>query len=233
VATFPASVEDWRDLIAANAGDLPNDFLLGWIQIESNGNPCSWTRFSEAGIFQLMAGDNIAQGGTTLAAQHPVPPCASGVQTTAYLASLSSDQAYEQVRGGLQYVNYCRDQVRTKLAAYGYAGQPGWTESDWSFWAMVKMWHVAPGVIPAMLQAGIDGNGGIPTDWDAMAQYVTGVSPSWLSNARTVGVYGDGGGSAIGGFVASTPGAIIMGLLGIGLGVLAARWATKRYLHPA
>ena len=192
---FNASVEQWRADVENQAGTLPVNFLLMWIQVESNGNPCSWTSLQEAGIFQLMPPDNIAQGGTTMAAQHPIPPCAAGTQTTAYRTSLSDDQAYEQVRGGIQYVNYCRKQADAQLALAGYAGQPGWTDSDWSYWAMVKMWHVLPGRIPSMLQAGIAGNGGIPADWDAMAQYVTNVPANWLDNARKVGIYGQGGGS--------------------------------------
>ena len=196
---FNASVEQWRSDAAAQMGSLPLNFLLMWIQVESNGNPCSWTSLQEAGIFQLMPPDNIAQGGTSMAAQHPVPPCVSGSQTTAYRSSLTDDQAYEQVRGGIQYVNYCRAQADAQLALYGYAGKPGWTDSDWSYWAMVKMWHVLPGRIPGMLQAGINGAGGVPADWDDLVKYVSTVPAAWLDNARKVGLYGQGGGSIIGG----------------------------------
>lgn len=195
VATFNASVEQWRSDIEAQAGTLPLNFLLMWIQKESNGNPCSWTSLSEAGIFQLMAGDNISQGGTSLAAQHPVPPCSPGMQTTAYRSSLTDDQAYEQVRGGIQYVNYCRTRAEAYMSMYGYTGQPGWTDSDWSYWAMVKMVHVAPAKIPSMLQAGINGSGGVPSDWDQMMRYVSGIPSSWTDNARAVGIYGQGGGT--------------------------------------
>src|SRR4029077_17165388 len=51
-ATFNASVEAWRSDVASQAGDLPIDFLLMWIQVESNGNPCSWTRMNEVGVWQ-------------------------------------------------------------------------------------------------------------------------------------------------------------------------------------
>jgi hypothetical protein len=157
-ATFNASVEQWRADVAAQMGSLPINFLLMWIQVESNGNPCSWTSLQEAGIFQLMPPDNIAQGGTTMAAQHPIPPCAAGVQTTAYRSSLSDDQAYEQVRGGIQYVNYCRKNAESQLALAGYLGQPGWTDSDWSYWGMVKMWHQGGGSLLGGITGALTGN---------------------------------------------------------------------------
>jgi hypothetical protein len=125
-----------------------------------------------------------------------VPPCTAGTQTTAYRSSLTDDQAYEQVRGGVQYVNWCRTIAEKFMDQYGYSGQPGWTSSDWSYWAMVKMVHVLPGRIPGMLQSGIDGNGGqIPADWDAMTPYTQGVPANWLDNARRVGIFGQGGGT--------------------------------------
>lgn len=192
---FNASVEAWRSDVEAQMATKPLNFLLAWIQKESNGNPCSWTSLQEAGIYQLMAGDNITQGGTTIAQMHPVPPCTAGVQTTAYRSSLSDDQAYEQVRAGMQYIDYCITRVDAYLGMYGYAGQPGWSTSDWSYWAMVKMVHVAPAKIPSMLQAGINGYGSVPPDWDTMMQYVTGIPASWTDNARWVGQYGQGGGT--------------------------------------
>lgn len=192
---FNASVEAWRDDVAAQAGTKPIDFLLAWMQVESNGNPCSWTSLQEAGVYQLMAGDNMVAGGTSIAQQHPVPPCVAGAQTTAYRSSLTDDQAYEQVRGGMQYIDYCISRVDYFLSTYGYAGQPGWTDSDWSYWAMVKQYHALPSVIPGLLTNGLQG-GSVPSDWDAMMQYSPSVN---TSNARRVGVFGAGGGSIVNG----------------------------------
>lgn len=190
---FLASVEAWRDDVTMQAGTIPVDFLLAWIMVESAGNPCSWTNYGggEGGIWQLMANDNLTNAGTTMAQQHPVPPCTSGAQTTAGRASLTDDQAYEQVRAGIQYVNYCRSRVDAWLAMYGYTDQPGWSDSDWSYWALVKQVHAAPAYIPTLLAAGVAG-GSVPADFDAMMTF----SPSYnTSNARRVGVFGEGGGS--------------------------------------
>lgn len=225
-AVFNPSVEQWRADVEAQMGTLPISFLLMWIQVESNGNPCSYTSLAEAGVFQLMNGDNMVQGKTTMAEQHPVPPCTAGVQTTAYRSSLTDDQAYQQVRGGIEYVNYCRARVDAWLGQYGYAGQPGWSSSDWSYWAMVKMVHVAPAKIPGMLSSGLAG-GGVPADWDAMMQNVSGIPTSWTDNARKVGLYGQGGGTVFNRTY------LIYGGMAIGVVVLAALMARSGRQHAA
>lgn len=193
---FPSQVEGWRNDIKKQAGTLPIDFLLAWVQIESFGSGCSDTKYSEVGIFQLMAGDNIAQGGTSIDQQHPVPPCIPGQSTHVWRDGFTDDQAHEQVRGGLQYVNYCRRNAEAALGAAGYLGQPGWSSNDWSYWAMVKMWHVAPADVSKLLSAG--SANGIPTDWDDMMTNAGGIAPTnWTDNARAVGIFGDGGGSIL------------------------------------
>lgn len=216
------SVEAWRSDVAAAAGDMPINFLLMWIQKESNGNPCSWTSLQEAGIFQLMAGDNIAQGNTSIDQQHPVPPCSPGVQTTAYRSSLTNEQAKWQVDGGLTYVRYCRKRASDFLSQAGYK----WSDKDWSYWAMVKMVHVAPGVIPNMLQQGIAGYGSSPPDWDTLMTYVTGIPPSWTDNAKAVGLMGQGGGGMnIGGQI------LVFAALGAGVLALLALTKSQRSAH--
>ena len=218
--SFGANGDAWRSDVEAQAGMLPVDFLMEWISVESGFNPCSYTSLQEAGIFQLMAGDNMAQGGTTMAQQHPVPPCVAGVQTSANRASLTDDQAYEQVRAGIQYVNFCKDKASALLNMYGYGDSGGWSFDHYSAWCMTKMVHVAPAVIPGMLHAGLAGAGGVPADWDDMVQYVTNVPASWLANARKVGAYGEGGGSIATAALSAISGDnkfLVLGALGVGL----------------
>lgn len=194
-ATFQPSTEAWRDLVSSQAGDKPIDFLMAWIDVESAGNPCSFTKLQEAGIFQLEPPDNMTQGGTTLALQHPVPPCATGMQTPVAFSQLTSDQANEQVRGGLQYVDYCRTVARADLNAAGYTD--GWSDTDASFWQMVKMVHVAPAAIPGQLAQAVSVLGFVPPDWATWRATTTAWPASWLDNAEKVGAYGAGGGSVI------------------------------------
>jgi len=193
-AVFSSSTEMWRPLVSAQSGGIPVNFLLAWIQIESCGNPCSWTSSSEAGIFQLMPPDNIAQGGTSVAAIHPVPPCVSGAQNTAYYTSLSSDQQYEQVRSGIQFVNYCRTQAHQALSN---AGQD-WGEDAPDFWMMVKLWHALPGIIAPGLASAASTLGYPPNNWSDFLQGSAAQYSTPIANAQWTGSFGIGGASAIG-----------------------------------
>ena len=187
--SFIGTVEDWRDLVTAQAGDVPVEYLLAWILRESNGSPCSWvTKTQEAGIFQLMPPDNIAQGGTTLAAMHPVPPCTAGVQTSKWFSDLTDAQANEQVRAGIQYVNYARSRVHQLLVQYG--GQD-WDENQ-DFWTMVKMYHNLPGVIPPGLTAAQSALGAPVQTWADFRQYA-GSYNKWLNYAEWIGAYAANG----------------------------------------
>jgi hypothetical protein len=200
---FRATAEAWRSDFEFAALDMPTDFLIAWIDVESGGNACNYTTSTgsvEAGIWQLMSPGNMQTAQTTIAEQHPSPPCASGANSFVARSGLSDAQADLQIKPGLRYVRACRDLARAQLAKYGY----DWSERDWSFWAMVKMVHVAPAALGPMLQWGINANGGTPpADWDAMMVGVpTGSWPSaipanWSANARKVGVFGQGGGGIL------------------------------------
>lgn len=180
--------DDWVPLLMAQAGDIPLDYLRAWILRESNGSPCSYTGKAEAGIFQLMPPDNVAQGGTTLDLIHPSPPCTPGIQTTKWFADLTPDQQNEQVRSGIQYVNFARARVHQLLVQYGGAD---WDEGQ-DFWTMVKMYHNLPGVIPAGLAAAQQALGRSPQTWAEFRQYA-GAYGKWLDYAEWIGSYAGGG----------------------------------------
>jgi hypothetical protein len=199
---FNPSVEMWRDLVSSFAGDIPVNFLLAWIQIESCGSPCSFTASSEAGIFQLMPGDNINVAQTSVAALHPQPPCGAG-NSFVYMSALTDDQQVEQVASGLRYVNYCRDTAHKKLQA---AGQD-WSEDTPDFWMMVKQVHAAPAYISTGLANATSILGYPPTDW---AQFKLGLPGYNLSNAEWTGSFGIGGGGVTSSLMT------VLALLGIG-----------------
>ena len=231
---FPPAIEQWRSALATAAGiDVPVDFLLAWIDIESGGNPCNMTTETgsqEAGIFQLMSPGNTSVAGTTAAQLWPQPPCSSansgGGGGQATFAAMTDAQRSEQVRSGLQYVRSCMAYVDAALAASGYSGAPGWTSRDWSYWALVKWVHIAPAYIPSMLQAGMAGAGGIPVDFNDMIQYATTPKPAnWVTNATSVGAFGAGGV----GLSNLTSSPTNLALLAGGLGLLLA--ITYRYTH--
>ena len=208
---FDASVERWRSRVAAAAGDLPVDFLLAWIQRESDGNPCSYTSMHESGIFQLMPPDNMITGGTTEAA---LRPACSGQSAT---RSFTNAELDEQVRSGIRYVRAMRDVVRKKLAKTGV----NWSESSPDFWRVVKLQHAYPGPTEAWLAGARAALGRAPATWAEMRSTISGYA-TVLNNAEWVGGFGGGGGSASSG---STVKLVII------LGTLAAL-ATMALRHP-
>lgn len=204
--SFSSRVEDWRPLVTSMAGDLPVEFLMAWIQRESDGSPCSYPRdkygnlTGESGIWQLMPPDNIAQAGTTLALQHPTPPCTPNTANSpsnASLASLTADQANEQVRAGIQYVNYCVSTVQAALTSVN-ADPAAWDPSGQDFWRLVKLVHAAPALVTHGLQLATNQNGQPPQSWDDFTTTAIG-NNCWIGgcgttllNAGAVGAFGGG-----------------------------------------
>jgi hypothetical protein len=165
------------------------DFLLAWIQKESYGNPCSWTSLREAGIFQLMIGDNQRDGGTTEAALRAACVAAP---SQSLARTLSDAEANEQVRSGVQYVRAMRDNARRKLAAVG----ANWPESSTDFGKMVKFEHVLPGRTATWLAAAKAGLGRAPANWKELVPFApaAGIPSNWVANADWVGSYWNGSG---------------------------------------
>lgn len=191
MTVFRSSVEAWRPLVMTLGNGKPIDFLLRWIDKESGGNACDYTKLFESGIFQLMR-ENLANVGSTEAAYHPTPPCQPGARSIVSYDTLTSDQQITQVQVGLNYVDRCVDKAQAVLAQYGY---DAWTPDTTSFWSMVKMAHVAPARMPVMLAQGLACNAGVPpADWDALM--FCGPFPntpqSWTDNAGDVGSYATG-----------------------------------------
>lgn len=189
-ASWPASVEQWRPLLQKYAGGIPIEFLLAWISRESGGNPCSYTTLHEAGIWQLMPPDNTARAGTTEAALRAY--CVGSTQQAA--RPLTQDELDEQVRSGIQYINYARQLAHSVVP---------WSESNPDFWKMVKMVHVAPARVTAY------GPGSI--SWADFVSRVQNTPASWTNNADWVGSFGVGGGG-----IGATISDAVAGVRGLG-----------------
>jgi hypothetical protein len=182
--TFPARVEAWRPLLAQYAGDIPVDFLLAWVQRESNGNVCSYTRLRESGIFQLMPPDNTNAGGTTEAALRT--SCIGNTQLRLRPATPAENTL--QVTSGIRYVEYARARTRAKLAAAGAT----WSESSPDFWMAVKLYHALPSALN-YLQTYTKIYGRPPRNWAEFTSVIPSAdtrSLAWLENARWVGSFG-------------------------------------------
>lgn len=188
---WPASVEQWRDLVTRYAGGIPVEFLLAWIKVESGGNPCDYTWLRESGIFQLMYPDNLAQAGVTEDALRTACDPAQAQQCISYrsdcnaqpIRPLTDDESTLQVTSGIQYVNACRAYVDRFV---------NWSTRSADYWKMVKMVHVLPSPVAKFASSS--------ANWDDFYQKARagGTPASFLDNAATVGAYGEGGGGILG-----------------------------------
>lgn len=177
-AIWPTSVLRWTPLLKRHAGSIPLPFLFAWLKKESDGNPCSYTSLRESGIFQLMPPYNTDQGGTSEAALRAA--CIGTSQKAS--RQLTDQEAEEQVRSGIRYVNYARDYARRHVK---------WSESGKDFWKMVKMVHVAP----ARVKKYAPGTSSW-AEFRARAAAGGDTPAHWLDNAEWVGDYGVGAGAA-------------------------------------
>ena len=172
-AIWPASVLQWTPYLKRYGGSIPLPFLYAWLKKESGGNPCSYTTLRESGIFQLMPPDNTSRGGTSEAALRAA--CVGTSQAVG--RTLTAAEADEQVRSGIQYVNYARNYARALV---------NWPESSPDFWRLVKMVHVAP--------ARVSQHAPGTSSWTEFRRKAAANTPAhWLDNAEWVGGFGGGG----------------------------------------
>jgi len=205
-SAFPASVEQWRSLLASEGSDLPLEFLLGWLKHESGGNPCSTgIPGVEAGMFQTYHPTDDKYGATFAQLRE-------GCSGQSVTGTVRRDL---QVKSGLNYVRGKRDAARAHLARVGAS----WSENSADFWSMVKQEHALPCVAVDLLPLVTRKLGRPPNGWrefrDAvMATPASGMPAGCagfaasaskrglrnrledtLANAETVGAYGAGGAS--------------------------------------
>lgn len=191
-AIWPASVLRWGPLLQKYAGSIPIPYLYAWIKKESNGNPCSYTTLRESGIFQLMPPGNTSEGGTSEAALRAA--CVASTQQAS--RPLTEAETEEQVKSGLQYLNYAKSYARKYV---------DWPESSTDFWKMVKMVHVAPARVKQYAPGARNW-----AEFRARAAAGGNTPANWLDNADWVGSYGVGAGGV------STAALVLVGLAAVG-----------------
>jgi hypothetical protein len=123
-------------------GDIPLDFLLGWIDVESNGRLDVITRLDERGFFQI----------------HPAESRDHHLQH----ARLTTDPDYS-VRAGLQIVRAYAD-----LACQRYPWLPYGSEL---FWRIVKLQHAMGSPLTQRMLSDMRRRGLPPTSWGAIKAY--------------------------------------------------------------
>jgi hypothetical protein len=133
-------------LLEAYRGDIPLDFLLGWVYVESNGvNELPLTpRLEERGYFQVSKEES-----QQIHADHE---------------RISRDPDYS-IQAGVKLVRY--------YAAFVRKAFPWATDGTEFFWRLVKFVHAmglgdVPKLIKQMQREGVE-----PSSWEAIARYGT------------------------------------------------------------
>jgi hypothetical protein len=164
MAAFPPQVEQWRAPVDRFASgtlvDGQTDFVLQWINEESNGSLCSTgIPGVEAGIFQL---DTRAGADAQYASfADLMGPCQRGARLA---TDLTDDEMQVQVGSGIAKIS---DAVAFAQSILDSAGV-SWSGSD--FGSAVKQVHASPCVLH--LLPTIVAQQGSPASWDDFTEAV-------------------------------------------------------------
>jgi len=128
-------------MLDQHRGDIPLEFLLGWIATESGGFIDVVTHLDERGFLQIMRSESAM-----LKLDH---------------ARLSTDPEYS-VRAGIQLVRFYENVVRKQY--------PWFTPGTELFWRLVKLLHaMGMGTAAALLSSMRKNN--VPMTWEAIKRY--------------------------------------------------------------
>jgi peptidoglycan hydrolase-like protein with peptidoglycan-binding domain len=126
-------------------GDIPLDFLLGWIRVESGGRIDSLTNLCERGYFQV----------------HPEEAADYGIKNH---QDISFNRDYS-IQAGLEIVKRCLARARALADKYGLPKQGK------LFLGLVKMHHWIPSG-PDKILGDMRARGVKPASWDDLKAYV-------------------------------------------------------------
>ncbi len=141
----PTSAQDLIKLLNQYRGDIPLDFLLGWIEIESGRRIDSITNLCERGYFQIHPDQSKDFG----IAQHQ---------------RLSYDPDYS-VSSGIKIVRLMIGKTEALAKAYGF------TKDSDLFWGMAKLHHWLPSGPKTLLDL-MQRRGVRPVNWETVKKFV-------------------------------------------------------------
>jgi len=145
LACGPTNLSQLLPLLRQYGADIPAEYLLGWITVESGGKLGDLTKICERGYFQVHPEES-----QDLKLDHD---------------RLSTDPAYS-VEGGIKLVR------KYAAGVQSLAGQFNLNNKDTDlFWGLVKLRHWIPSA-PARILTQMRRDGVAVTDWNSVRQYV-------------------------------------------------------------
>lgn len=139
--------EQWRRPLTPLAKWAPIDFLLAWIDVESNGKLSTLTSLGERGLFQ----------------EHPDEKGFLGLTDEAFLR-LSTDPTHS-LRVGVNHA------IKFAIYAKRFLAEVG---QDWhgrDFWALTKLLHGGFAIPPTLLRAFKRTYGRGPASWQELTTF--------------------------------------------------------------
>jgi len=144
LACGPTGLRQLLPLLRRYGADIPAEYLLGWITVESGGKLGDLTKICERGYFQVHPEES-----QDLKLDHD---------------RLSTDPAYS-VEGGIKLVRKYAAGVKS------LAGQFNLNKDTDLFWGLVKLRHWIPSA-PVRILSQMRRDGVAVTDWNSVRQYV-------------------------------------------------------------
>lgn len=143
---FSPQIEKWRNLVNTHSlgKGIPTDFLLRWIEVESDGQLSTVSELNERGLFQIFPEDERTNLGLSWDEFN----------------RLSSDGDWSIVQG-IRLVSRYKASATSKLASWNRT----WYGSD--FWKFVKLFHGSPVVIEWLHQGVVKVTGSPARDWQS------------------------------------------------------------------
>jgi len=158
-----SQVERWRPFVRKYLPHAPEDFILAWIQHESNGNPRRRTTdLDERGILQI----------------HPEEAASMGLTAAewAYLLKGPGDSNYSadtHFRLSTRLIHHREETVQRYMRVRGFQ----FTGED--YWTAVKLVHGLPAILDQGAKAFIAANSYAPSTFAALAGWLRDTSWSY------------------------------------------------------
>jgi hypothetical protein len=171
ILPFKSSAEQWRSYFEAIAPDIPQDFLIAWLDKESGGNPCSTgIPGVEAGIFQTYHPADDRFGATFAQLRQGC--------TGQMITDMSAIDYNLQAMSG---INFVRGKIAAAQQHLAYAGV-NWPMNSSDFWKAVKQEHALPCVMGEILPQ-VTAQFGPPPDFATFREQAMMLSPAQVSSA--------------------------------------------------
>ena len=180
INTKTSSVVKWSPAVQAIATleNIPWQFAMAWLAVESGGNVCAYGVPSakgpdgqpqELGLFQLYNPDDLKRFGATGAELRAY--CVPGTQKQS--RELTPEELGRHIKLGIQLIKYSAAQSGRYMAESGIS----WPTSGKDYWRAVKLWHALPVIVKSGFASVTKKLGHPPRTWSEFRKTYETINP--------------------------------------------------------